>query len=424
MIKIAFVCPPLLGHINPMKSIAQCLDRKKFHIIFIGVLDIAKYFEKLKYIEYIPLGAAQFPLGSIQKIIERMSKLKGIRMGRLWQSQFTKKWSEVVCRDLRFILEWKEIDFIICDQLEPAIGLVADYLNIPFITICNAMAIIMDLSLPPFFTRWDYKITKRRLVINEGFYKVAEFILKRDTKVLEYWRKKWGMEERNGMRRYFAYSDIATLSQQTKSLEFPLTDINKNWHYCGPFRTNGTLDYPKLEIPKDNVKNVYISLGSMQGSRYKLLKKCVNSCLSVGARPLVVHGGLLDNKKIKKLKTKALVFDFLKQPEIFEVCEVLISHCGLNTGLDALSYGRPIIAIPLGIEQGAIATKFKRAGFAIICKRPKKRKLKKALIEILSNSKYQERSQLLKFEIKNSGGVEKAVEIITYYLDKHIPKQK
>ena len=381
---VAFICPPLQGHINPMCAIAHGLQKRNLDIKFIGVLDGAKHITEF---EFIAIGRDKFPKGKVKKITRKMSKLKGMRMGRVWQKRFTNKWSDVVCRELPQILDQEGIDYIVCDQMEAAVALVADYKDIPFISVCNAMAIVMDLTIPPFFTSWDYNVSERRLRIHEGFYKVADILLKHDTRILEKWRKKWKMKEREGMKRYFAVSDIANLSQQTKSLEFPFTEINEDWYYLGPFRNGALLPYIKPDLPNDGKKNVYISLGSLQGSRYKILKKCAEACNSMGLRPIIVHAGLLQEKKIEKLKKIALVHDYLKQPDIFEDCEVLISHCGLNTALDALSYGRPIVAIPIGIEQGAIATKLKRAGCAIILKRLRKRKLKRALSSIISDSK-------------------------------------
>ncbi len=406
---IAFMSLPLQGHLNPMSAIANGLKNRELNVKFIGPLEIAEYIDG---IDCIFIGKDMFPEGSIKKITKKMSKLKGMRMGRVWQSKFVNKWSEVVCQELPENIKKENIDFFVCDQLEPAVALVADYLEIPFVTMCNAMAIVMDLTYPPFFTSWDYKITKFRLSITKGFYQVAGFILRRDTRVLEKWRKEWGMPERHDMVRYFTHSKLATFSQQTKSLEFPLVEINQDWHYCGPFRDKSLSPYIKPDLPKDEITNVYVSLGSIQGSRFGLLKKCVQACNALGLRAVVVHAGLLEEDKVKELEQLALVFDYVKQPEIFEDCEILISHSGLNTALDALSYGRPIVAIPLGIEQGAIATKLKRAGCAIVVKKRKKKNIQKALSEILSNPEYKENCLRLKEEIETSGGLERAVDVI------------
>jgi MGT family glycosyltransferase len=418
---IAFLCPPLQGHINPMSAIAYGLKEKDENVVikFIGLPDITKH---VKQFNFVPIGEKAFPKGSIKKITRKMVKFKGLLMGRVWQRKFANKWSEVVCNELPDIIHRENIDFIVCDQLEAAVALVADFLEIPFITVCNAMAIVMDITIPPFFVSWDYKITGKRLEINEAFYKVADYILKHDTRALEEWRQKWGLPEREGMKRYFAHSEVATLCQQTRLIEFPLTEINDEWYYCGPFRNNNLLKYSHPPIPRDSIKNVYISLGSILGSKYRLLNKCAKACKSLGLRPIIAHAGLLKERRIRKLQRIALIFDYVRQPDIFNECEILISHCGLNTALDALSYGRPIIAIPFGIEQGSIATKLERAGCGVILKRPTKRKIKNALSEILSKPHYIKNAQNIRDEIHSAGGTDKAVEVIYENIQKKLEK--
>ncbi|TXT59486.1 MAG: putative Glycosyltransferase, MGT family [Promethearchaeota archaeon] len=407
--KIAVICPPLQGHINPMSVIAYELKQNNRNIFFIGLLDIREYIQEF---QFIPIGTQVFPKNSIPKITKKMARLKGLRMGRYWQSKFANKWSEIVCEQLPEILKHNHIDIIICDQLEAAVALVADKLKIPFITVCNAMAIVMDNTIPPFFTSWSYKTTDTRLNLNEAFYKVADFILKHDTRALEEWRKKWDMPTREGMNRYFAVSPLLTLCQQSPSLEFPRTKINRDWYYCGPFRNSTLSPYPNPNLSNEERKFVYVSFGSLLGSRFRLLKKCIKISHHLGLEPVIAHAGLLKKKEVKKLQKYAHVYEYVKQPEIFNQCDLLISHCGLNTVLDALSYGRPILALPIGIEQGAIATKLKRVGCALIVKRKWKRKIRKTLSELLSNPEYVKNALSLKKEIENAGGEQRALELI------------
>ena len=49
----------------------------------------------------------------------------------------------------------RNIDALLVDQMEPAGGAVADHLGIPFITVCNALAINRDPIAPPAFSSVD-----------------------------------------------------------------------------------------------------------------------------------------------------------------------------------------------------------------------------------------------------------------------------
>ena len=63
----------------------------------------------------------------------------------------------MVCRDAPDAIRRLKIDALLVDQMEPAGGAVADHLGIPFVTICNALAINRDPVAPPAFTPWPYR---------------------------------------------------------------------------------------------------------------------------------------------------------------------------------------------------------------------------------------------------------------------------
>jgi len=411
MKKIVMICPPLQGHLNPMKSIAYLLLEKGIKPVFIGIADSSNLIDNF---EHFIIGKKAFPKGSLEIVLRKISQSRGVRMGRMWQKIFLNKWCKVVCEELPSILEHLNADLMVIDQLDPASALVADKCNIKFITACNAMTIVLHRDIPLFYTSWDYtdKPSYFRDVLQKWMLIFTDLILKNDNRILEKYRRKWNMDKRIGMNRYFAMSKIATFSQQSPLLEFPLTDINKNWNYCGPIRSTKVTNYNLPLISKDDVINVYISLGSIQGSRFKLLKKTAKSCKELGLRPIIAHAGRLEKNQIRDLEEYALVFDYVKQPDIFDMCDLLISHCGLNTVLDALSFGRPIIAMPLGIEQAAIATKVTRTGSGIRIKRFSRKNIKKAIMEITSNPEYRLKAELIKMDIKKCGGSKRAVNII------------
>ena len=411
MKKVAMICPPLQGHLNPMKSIAYLLLEKGIEPVFIGIIDSS---DKVNDFEHITIGMQVFPKGSLELILKEITQSRGFKMGRIWQKEFLLKWSKVVCEELPTVLESLNIDLMVIDQLDPASALVADKCDIKFITACNAMAIVLHRNIPLFFTSYDYTENPSywRYIWEKWMLIFTNRILKNDTKILNKYRKKWDMGKRIGMDRYFAMSKIATFSQQSPLLEFPLTEINEKWAYCGPIRNVQATNYDLPVVPKDDVKNVYISFGSIQGSRFELLKETAECCKELGLRPIITHAGRLERNQIQELEEYALVFDYIKQPEIFEMCEFLVSHCGLNTVLDALSLGRPIIAMPLGIEQAAIATKVTRTGSGIRIKRFNKKNIKNALIKITSNPEYSLNAKRIQRDIELSGGAKRAANII------------
>ena len=60
-------------------------------------------------------------------------------------------------RDAPEAIRQADIDLLLVDQVTNAGGTIADYLNLPFITVCNALPINREPGVPPSFTAWSYK---------------------------------------------------------------------------------------------------------------------------------------------------------------------------------------------------------------------------------------------------------------------------
>ncbi len=91
-----------------------------------------------------------------------------------------------------------------------------------------------------------------------------------------------------------------------------------------------------------------------------------------------------------------------------------VTHAGFNTVLDALSFGVPILALPLAFEQPATASRLARAGVARVVRpltaRPAR--LRKAIEALLGEPGYRSACAAVAAEIASAGGVRKAADIL------------
>lgn len=62
-------------------------------------------------------------------------------------------------RELPEALKSAGVEALLVDQLTTAGSAVADYLNLPFVTICNALLVNREADIPPFSTDWSYSPT-------------------------------------------------------------------------------------------------------------------------------------------------------------------------------------------------------------------------------------------------------------------------
>lgn len=91
-----------------------------------------------------------------------------------------------------------------------------------------------------------------------------------------------------------------------------------------------------------------------------------------------------------------------------------ITHAGTNTVLDCLSYGIPMVAIPLTIDQPGLASRLAWAGAAevVLPQRISVSQLREAIQQVLTNSSYRQNALRLKSAIRQAGGVSRAADII------------
>ena len=107
-------------------------------------------------LEFLAIGACDHPAGSLPKSLAQLGRLGGPAALR-FTIKAVAKTTEMFCREGPEAIRGARIEALLVDQMEPAGGSVAEYLGIPFVTICNALALNREPSMPPPFTGWSFR---------------------------------------------------------------------------------------------------------------------------------------------------------------------------------------------------------------------------------------------------------------------------
>jgi hypothetical protein len=97
----------------------------------------------------------EWPIGTIPKLIEKQSELSGFSAAKITLGAFIDS-AKATFKYLPNILKEKKIDFLIIDQCNEDASIVAEYLKIPYVTVCNALIINQDPWVPPGGIPWKY----------------------------------------------------------------------------------------------------------------------------------------------------------------------------------------------------------------------------------------------------------------------------
>ena len=318
--------------------------------------------------------------------------------------------TDMFCREAPRALAAIGADAVIADQMEAAGGLVAEHLGLPFASIATALPINREEGVPPPYVDWAYDPSERGHWWNRGGYRISDLLMRPVGHVIERNAARFGLAPRR--RAEDCLSPRVQLAQCVRGLDFPRRELPESFHYLGPFRE--VEDGAFHLAGEDGRPLVFCSFGTLQGSRAALFRSIASACAGLEVRLLIAHGGRLDPGFARTLPGDPIVTDYVPQRAVLANASLAITHAGFNTVLDALSFGVPILALPLAFEQPATGARLVRAGVGRVV-RPiaaTPRRLRKEIRALLNEPGYRSTAAGLRSEIASAGGVRRAADIL------------
>jgi zeaxanthin glucosyltransferase len=404
MVHFAVIAPALAGHWNPMSALAAELVGRGHRASFLHLPSAARLLRDTR-LEFHPVGPAS-PVDYAARMAERAGRagmLTGVR-GLIRDSAAL---TGVLCDELPGALTAIGAEAVLADQLEPAGGLVARYLGLPFVSVANALLIDRDPDVPPPFTGWRYREGTLARWRNWGGWWVQDALMRPINREIAARARGWGfaagsMEE--------CFSPVARISQTVAGFDFPRARAPSGLHHVGPLRGEAG----HMDKPPGGMGLVYASLGTLQGGRGWIFRAIATACARKKLRLVIAHGGQLSAREALDLPGAPELHDFVSQRGLMPDVDAVVTHGGLNTTLDALAAGKPVIAIPLAFEQGAIAARLVHsgAGVAIGTRWLTASRLEGALEVVLNTPGPRAAAGRLAREIATAGGVRLGADIV------------
>ena len=117
---------------------------------------------------------------------------------------------------------------------------------------------------------------------------------------------------------------------------------------------------------------------------------------------------------VPSLPGHPLVVEYAPQLEILKQTNLCITHAGLNTTLESLSNGVPLVAIPLADEQPGVAARIAWTGTGefLLPSSLNVSRLRAVIEKVLAEDSYRQNALRLQQAIHRAGGVRRAADII------------
>lgn len=310
------------------------------------------------------------------------------------------------------LIEQYAIDVLLVDLSVLEGGTIADYLNLPYITICCMLPFYEDLTIPPIPTTWQYNPAWWAKLRNRIAYSVFNLAAKPVFQVISQYRQKWNLpfiKQTNDL-----FSKKAIISRHISEFEFP-RQLPSYFYFTGPF--HDFIQRQPVEFPFEKLNGkplIYASMGTLQNRLDYIFRIIAEACVGLDAQLVISLGGGLEPEALPNLPRETLVVKYAPQLELLQKASLNITHAGLNTTLESLSYGVPMVAIPITDDQPGVAARIAWTGVGecITLNRLNVNRLRKAIERVLTSYSYKQNASVLQKAIMDAGGVSKAADII------------
>jgi zeaxanthin glucosyltransferase len=407
MTHLGLLCPAETGHLNTMLPLGQEMQRRGYKVTFFGIID-AQAKVLAAGLEFRSIGEAEFPIGSSDVLFEELGKLSGLAA-----IKYTLDWIEssakVFLKEGPDILKSAQIDALLVDQITSEGSLLAELLDIPFVTICSALPFNQEPTIPPLFTTWSYNPAWWAVFRNQLVYSLVNPFTKPMQKLRSSYRKEWQLPPETSCD-----SQLAIVTQQPAEFEYPRQNLPKHFHFTGPYH-NQTSRKP-VDFPWDQLNGkplIYASMGTLQNQLNDVFVAIATACIDLDAQLVISLGGA-SLEGLPALPGNPIVVSYAPQLALLERASVAITHAGMNTALECLTYGVPMVAIPITNDQPGVASRIAwiGAGEIVPLNKLTATKLEAALKLVLTNESYRQNALRLKQSIAQSGGVKRAADTI------------
>jgi zeaxanthin glucosyltransferase len=410
MTHFGIISPPVPGHIHPFAALGRELIARGHRVTYLQMLDLE---DKIRSegLDFEAIGTTDHPRGSLPASLDALGRLKGLPALR-FTIQAVAKTTLTVCREAPDAIRRLKIDALLVDQMEPAGGAVADHLGMPFVTICNALPMNRDPVAPPAFSPWGYRQTPLASVRNTIGYAVSDWLTHPITRVVAEYRARWKLAPLASPDDSF--STLAQISQMPREFDFPRVALPPHFHYVGPLRRTAprAIAFPWEKL--DGRPIVYASLGTLQNSREAVFRCFAEACRDFDVQLVISHGGGLTDAQASNLPGAPLAVRYAPQETLLERAHLTLTHAGLNTVLDSLAHGVPLVAVPITYEQPSIARRVEwhACGESISLPQLNLGRLRARLASVMRTPRYRGAAARMRAAISASGGVEKTTVLV------------
>jgi zeaxanthin glucosyltransferase len=411
---------PGTGHLHPLTALGRELTSRNHSVTIFQVADVEPLV-RAAGLRFHQIGERDFPPGTLRVLDERLGRLHG---SKAMDSVFDRirQNSRIVLRDAPSAILSEKVDALIVDQAEFGGGSVAERLGLPFVTAILTLPLNLRSNFPfsdyPAEPGLSFGARSRNAAGNSqlGFRQVRLLAL------INRQRKRWSLQAKNGLNALD--SQLAQISQLPAGFDFPHRNLPSCFHYTGPFfdrmgRKETSFPWSQLDSTRPLV---FVSMGTLQNGVERVFRVVAQACANFPVQTVISLGGGMSPEVFGELPGNPIIVPYAPQLDLIGRAALTIFHGGLNTALESLAQGVPMIAIPVTFDQPGVGARlvWTGTGRMIPIRELTADRLRVEMGEILTNAQYRTNAKILQKQISSIKGVKCAADIIERVLDSRL----
>jgi zeaxanthin glucosyltransferase len=408
---------PATGHLHPLTALGRELERRHNAVTVFQVADVQHLIDGAG-LRFHQVGELDFPPGTLRFLNERLSRLHGSEATEFVFERIRRN-AKIVLRDAPMAIRSEGIDALIVDQAEFAGGSVAEYLGLPFVTAILTLPLNLRSSFPCCGLQSvmaDWEGCRGQDAASSFRLGLAQASI---VALINHQREEWGLQPKTGLDA--CDSELARITQLPAAFDFPNRKTASHFHYTGPFvdgsgRREISFPWSRLDSSRPLV---FVSMGTLQNGIEWVFREVAKASAELPVQTVISLGGGLSSEVFRDLPGDPIVVNYAPQLELLNRADLTIFHGGLNTALECLVHGVPMIAIPITFDQPGVGARLVRAGAGTVIPigHLTAERLRIEMLEVLTNAKYRSAAKLLQKQVVARSGVRQAADIIEQVLE-------
>ncbi|MCA9055235.1 MAG: hypothetical protein KDA75_15450 [Planctomycetaceae bacterium] len=410
--KLALIGPDMTGHLNPMSTLGGALQRAGHEVSLCGIAPSKRWADRAG-LGFIEFGREEHASGLIETGREKLGRLQGLKAMR-WTTYLLQQAADIVLRDAPPALQAAGIEGVIADQVTPGGSSVAEVLGLPCAIVCNALAFHLEPSLPPAVLPWPYRTGLLARMRNRFGNAVLVQATTKILKTVNRFRTHHGLIPIP--KGVLVHEELIQVAQQPEFLDFPRLTLPSHFHYTGPWHhSDRDSDVPFPWDRLDGRPLVYASLGTLQNRLDQLFRNIIDACSTLDVQ-LVLSLGRPEGQLAGPVPSGTIVVPYAPQLALLDRASAVITHGGLNTSLETLARGLPMVALPMTNDQPGVARRLEWLGVArvVLPTQATVSRLRTALRDVLEDQNLRKAAEHRSEDLRQSPDVDTAAALITH----------